>query len=504
MTLRFGTGDSSTQFAIELLKAGLTAAGAPTGQELAERLGSAADWRDNYQTAFADLTRLEVDSDNAKLQRSLLDALGRAIVDENGMALAELVERGWAAAAGAKNAAVVTIEVRGEAEPSRLATVGVATAEALVRNDLAEPGIHELLGAYDNWVEANESNPTEGEFLLAVGANAELSLITDWLAIGGGAAAVARPNPAKWAGLIAEAHRSAGVLYVPVLAERLVGLTDSELDDEQLANIAGLDLQGDIGAVAGWIADLARLHSRDRIVALGTVYAPGKNQILAAGAQDALFAKLLAELGSRRATVGWLATPLDSVALPDRVLYDVFRKYAKLTFGQKLLAHFLSRFGVLKGPQLARFKAANGQVLALFDFSARRQGSSYLLAKRIERWRADVAAADGFDPWFQVTPPAQTTSTMSYAVVRAAFRGMRRFGVTAFVPWMLRDLLTATLIGHLKRKAPPAGASASATSASSTDLLAAAIHGGVWRVPYDPQTVWVPATLLGWPELLRG
>lgn len=504
MTLRFGTGDSSTQFAIELLKAGLTADVAPAGQALAERLGSAADWRDNYQAAFAELTRLEVDSPNAKLQRSLLEALGRAIVDENGVALAQLVEHGWAAAAGAKNPAVVTLEVRGEAEPSRLATVGVATAEALVRNDLAEPGIQDLLGAYDNWVEAHESNPTGGEFLLAIGANAELSLITDWLAIGGAAAAVARPNPAKWAALIAQARESAGVLYVPVAAERLAGLTDSELDDEQLANIAGLDLQGDIGAVAGWIADLARLRTRDRIVALGTVYAPGKNQILAAAAQDALFAKLLAELGSHRATVGWLATPLDSVALPALVFDELVAAHGHRRFAARLRDLLFVPLGAPKRPRDSRFMAAGGRALALFDFSARRQGSSYLLAKRIERWRADVAAADGFDPWFQVTPPAQTASTMSYAVVRAAFRGMRRFGVTAFVPWMLRDLLTATLIGHLKREAPVAAAGVSAPRASSTDLLAAAIHGGVWRVPYDPQTVWVPATLLGWPELLRG
>lgn len=495
MPLQFANGQSSTSFAIEAITRAIReteAAGGTQSEQLralAATLGEPVDWRKNYQRVFAELSAFEFTSAEAALQRALLAATGDLIQDSTGRSLTALVSADSIAAA---REAVVTVEIRGAGQASALATVGAPTAEAMIEHQLAEPGVRTSLATYDDWISKHADAPTQGEVLVAIGANAELSIAPDWLAIGGKVIAVARRNRAKWANLIAEARASSGTLIVPVLASRAVGVDLESLDDEQLAELAGLDLQDDATAISAWVSGLAVENKTDRFVLLGSVYAPGKNQILASAAQDAVMTALSRDLPRERLVLGWLATPLDSVVRSKSRLYELEANYKKLSVRGRIRAGFWHLFGGLKAPNTAQLEHAKlADELAVFDYSAQRQGSSYLFAKRIERWRANVAEADGIKTWFQVAPPAQTHSTLDYKIVRAAYRGLTRLGFTAFEAWMLRDLLCSMLIGSLKGQM------------QRDELSETAIHGGIWRLPYDPQTVWLPAAGIGWVELLR-
>lgn len=487
MALEFSTGESSTAFAIELIRRS-----ASGDSELSEiisansQLSTAEQWRKNYQRAFARLTCLEAQENGVALQRELLGNLHQLVADASGATLTQLTS--GSAVTGAQR--VITVVIRGDGEVVPLATVGAPTADAMIEHRLAEPGIKPLLENFDARVvhDPELANLVQSELLVAIGANAELSLAPEWLGIGGTLVAVARPNFHKWAKLIETARTSAGTLIVPVLASRVDGQNLAELDDYSIAEIAGLELEDDLTAITNWLIEQANENSQARLNLLGTIYAPGKKQILASAAQDALIAAVLAELGQQRATVGWLATPLDSVLLPATFGQQIARAYAARSLATRIRDAFWQLFGGLKPANFAHCSGVGDAVIA--DFSAQRQGSSYLLAKRIERWRASVAAAEGFKVWYQVTPAAITHSTVSHKVVRAAYRGARQLGVTAFEPWMLRDLLCAVFIGQLVE--------AETRVDSNT-----AIHGGIWRLPYNPQTVWKPAALMGWPELLR-
>ena len=500
MPLQFATGTSSTAFAIETLGRAIEAAAelaqlhddSQTAQKLralAATLGKPADWRANYQRVFAELSAFEFSSVRAELQRELLAATANGIHDSSGASLTQLVSPEAISNAAGK---VITVEIRGTGAVSQLATIGRPTAEAMIQHRLAEPGIRASLAAYDDWIAAHLNAPTAGELLVAIGANAELSLAQDWLAIGGSVVAVARSNSEKWMSLIAAARASAGVLRLPVLATRAAGLDVDRLTDEELARLAGLDLQDDLTAIAAWIIGLTARQPATRVVVLGSVYAPGKNQILASAAQDAVMSALSREIGHERLILGWLATPLEIVVRDAKRLDELLENYKKLPFGQRIRAGFWQLFGGLKKPVSVSLKHAElPSEYAIFDYSAQRQGSSYLFAKRIERWRADLANELGIRTWYQVAPPAQTDSTMNYKVVRAAFRGLAKLGSVAFEAWMLRDLLTAMLVGDLKGEINKDARSESA------------VHGGVWSLPYDPQTVWKPAAGMGWTELLR-
>lgn len=482
MALQFATGPSTTTLAIELLRRGLDNESA-LAPSLTQSTPEA--WRANYQRVFANLTCLESQENGIAAQRSLLNHLGELITDASGASLKQLTE-GSALAAAAK---VHTVVIRGDGAVAPLATVGSPTADALIGHRLAEPGIKPLLESFDAAVEADAElrQVTGREVLVSIGANAELSIAPEWLGLGSTVVAVARHNFHKWARLIETARASAGTLILPVLASRAEGKNLEELDDYALAEIAGLDLEADVSSIAAWLLEQAAALGDKRFNLLGTIYAPGKHQILVSAAQDAVIAAVLAELGPARATVGWLATPLDSILVPAAFDGELAATYAARNFGTRLRDGFWQLFGGLKS---AKYEPCSKSGLVA-DFSAQRQGSSYLLAKRIERWRASVASAERFKVWYQVTPAAITHSTVGYKVVRAAYRGARRLGVTTFEPWMLRDLLCAIWIGHLT------GAQPSEINSNT------AVHGGIWRLPYDPQTVWKPAALMGWVELLK-
>lgn len=481
MTLQFATGSSTSLFAIQLLRGA-----AASDSQLSETLKNPDAWRANYQRAFSRLTCIESQENGIALQRGLLDSLSENITDAAGASLKSLTSSSFIAAAER----VHTVVIRGDGAVVPLATVGAPTADALIGHNLAEPGIKQALETFDAAVAAESDlrQVTGREVLVSIGANAELSLAPEWLGLGATVIAVARHNFHKWARLIETARASAGTLVVPVLESKAAGKNLEELDDFALAEIAGLNLETDVSSITSWLLEQCAAMGDKRFNVLGTIYAPGKHQILASAAQDALIAAVLGQLGPVRATVGWLATPLESVLLPEGFGEELAETYKARNFGTRLRDGFWQLFGGLKPAKYARCDNSN---LLVADFSAGRQGSSYLLAKRIERWRASVASAAGFKVWYQVTPAAITHSTVGYKVVRAAYRGVRKLGVTTFEPWMLRDLLAAMLIGHLAGNQP-------SDISSNT-----AVHGGIWRLPYDPQTVWKPAGLMGWVELLK-
>ena len=454
MALEFATGKSSQAFAVELLRSALP--------EIADslRLGAPDDWRGNYQRVFAELTRLE--AGDGAIAKRLLKRLHELVTDVT-----------------AVEARVLTVRLAGAGQPVELSTIGKATSAALLVNQLAEPGIAEPLEAFDA-LGAGQLNPAHK--LISIGANAELSLAPEWLSVGGSVIAIARPNAAKWQRLIEFARASAGSLVLPVMASRGRGLTEIELQklpSAELAALAGLDLETELESIQGWLDGLVAADQRAKFVALATVYAGGSRQILVATAADAILARLMNALPNDRLALGWLATPLDSIKASAELLAARESGYANRSAGRRIRDSLLKLiFGGPLAPQRTE----------VLDFSVARQGSSYLLAKRIERWRSMVARAAGFQTWFQVAPPAVTVSTVGHKFVRAAYRGATKFGITSFEPWMLRDLLTASLLGTL---------------ASGKNLdESAAIHGGVWRSPYAPGSFWLPATILGWPALI--
>jgi hypothetical protein len=124
------------------------------------------------------------------------------------------------------------------------------------------------------------------------------------------------------------------------------------------------------------------------------------------------------------------------------------------------------------------------------------QGPNYVLAKRVQRWRATVSRHAGSTVSLNVAPPTRTRSVLKNRALAAAYVGAPRFGVETFEPATTRTLMAALLVHDLYAGTP-------AAAHPWQDEAHAAAHGGLWRIPYAPRSALPVAAVLGYPASRR-
>jgi hypothetical protein len=226
-------------------------------------------------------------------------------------------------------------------------------------------------------------------------------------------------------------------------------------------------------------------------------YADGAGHVRVVHASDALVQLLLRE---RPATsYAELATPTDAFAVPADVVADARHRWEARGWRAPLQtpARLLAR-GALYAPAYDTVvERADGTRVGIADVLVPQQGPNYTLAKRIQRWRAVAAQADGHPVSANVAPATRTRSVTKNRLLAAAYAGAGRFRVEIFAPETSRVLMAALLVHDLRL---PARA-----PAYPDDLFVSqAAHGGLWRVPYSPRSVLGIAAVTGLPGTLLG
>ncbi len=331
-----------------------------------------------------------------------------------------------------------------------------------------------------------------GRTVAVLGAGAEIGPLSVLLGWGVRVAAVDLPSPAVWQRVLAMARGSAGTLLAPVARggpdDGTAGGTAGPADHPDLAERVGFDLTGDVPAVADWLA------ATSGPLTLGNyVYADGAANVRVASAVDALTVRLAA--GRNDLSLAFLATPTDVFAVPAEAVAQSARAYASRSPVAKLGGGPLR---ALSGGRLLRPAYPPGADPGICDSLIAQQGPNYVLAKRLQRWRATVARGGGATVSMNVAPPTRTRSVTRNRVLAAAYAGAGRFGVEVFEPATTRTLMAALLVHDLETGAVPAPAH------PWQDEARAAAHGGLWRIAYTPRSALGLAALLGYAGARRG
>jgi hypothetical protein len=399
------------------------------------------------------------------------------IRNENNESIAGLARAGFVAKGLVETVAVTGT---GVVEPMWPNANLAELAAGWVNRDLAEPDVLEAF----KYLQNNPGTKPGGDLLFALAGNAELSGAKDWLSLGGRVAVVARPNPVAWQALIEHAKRSAGTLLVPVLRANNA--------KPELYERAGLDLVQDVSAIASWLHELSRTESR--IVVSSYAYIGGSNQIIAQASQDALIAAASTNIAKSKLALSWLATPLDVVVAGKEIYDRQLEKHRARGSLVRARDGFWRIFGQLEKAEPTLIQTTSGPSVS-FDASSVRQGSSYLLAKHSEKWRAMVAARQGNLVSYTVAPPAATRSVLSVKVLNYTYKGLARFGVYPFSAAATRRVMALLLLRNLNDSNSPA---APANSGNQVRLVSAtSVHGATWRLAYSSESIWVVATVLG-------
>ena len=375
--------------------------------------------------------------------------------------------------AGPASEVLGTEQVRGTGDPERELTLpyrgerlrGDALhrrLDAWVADGVVEASCAQAVrevAAHPEWLDTSDVQ------VVVLGAGAEMGPVHALLRWGGSVVALDLPRPALWSRVLEAAGRSAGTLRLPVRG-----------DGRPLPERAGVDLLHDLPAVAAWLQAL-----EGRLLLGNYVYADGATHVRVATAVDALTEQV------RRArpdtALSFLATPTDVFAVPGDAVEHSGRQWG----GRGRTASLLR---LVSGGRLLHPNYAPGSDPGVNDSLVPQQGPNYALAKRVQRWRATTARAQGTVVSLHVAPPTRTRSVLKNRALAAAYAGAHRFGVEVFEPATSNTLMAALLV-HDLRTGP------AAAEHPWQDEARGAAHGGLWRTAYSPRSALGLAAVLG-------
>ena len=379
----------------------------------------------------------------------------------------------------APSAPVVTEEVRGSGEPERELSVpyrgqrlrGDALrrqVDAWVAAGVAEPSLADVVGQV---VDHPEWLALPGRTVVVLGAAAEMGPLRSLLRWGGTVAGVDLPRPGLWERVLDDAARSAGRLVLP-----------ARPGDAPVRERAGGDLIHDVATVASWVGGI-----EGPLVLGNYVYADGATNVRVSAAVDALGEHVRAHRAPDEVALAFLATPTDVFAVPGDAVAASVESYAHRRVSRALRVPLRT----LSGGRLLRRNYLPGEDPGVNDSVVTQQGPNYLLAKRIQRWRAAVARDEGATVSFHIAPPTRTRSVVKNRALAAAYAGAHRFGIEVFEPGTSNTLMAALLV-HDVMTGPRAS-----LGHPWQDEATAAVHGGLWRSAYEPRSALGLAALLG-------
>ncbi|MGA8978423.1 MAG: hypothetical protein WB473_04830 [Pedococcus sp.] len=458
----------------------------PVGAQAAER---ETNWRQGYLTHFRRMVEAgllrdgEAAVDIAHAGLDSLHARMRCATPRGEVPLAEAF-----AATPEPAAPLETVTVRG---------TGTRTTELSVPLHGERLGGDALLRQLDRWVAAGSLEPSaadkvrevmahpdwldlSGQKVVVLGAGAEMGPLRALLSWGAEVVGVDLPRPDIWKRVLEVAVGSAGTLHVPVVAAPTSGPRASSIPANELAGAAGADLVHGLPSVADWLTGL------DGPLVLGNyVYADGATNVRVSTAVDALSVELLRRRDD--VALAFLATPTDVFAVPGDAVEFSTRAYRSPSTAVRVLRPALR---TVSGGRLLQRNYAPGSVPGLNDSLVPQQGPNYALAKRLQRWRATVAAREGVTVSLNVAPPTRTRSVVKNRALASAYAGAHRFGIEVFEPATSNTLMAALLVHDLRGAAhqprPP-----------WQDEADGAVHGGLWRTAYDPRSALGLAVVLG-------
>jgi hypothetical protein len=450
---------------------------------LAARIEKAGDWRKDYVRAVVDHTAAATRSPEACVQvaRAGLASLADRMRFERGGAISPVAQ---ALSDGKELLRPRTVRGEGERQPSLVVPYRgeELTGDALrrqldrwVATGTVEQSCADAVGrVLDNpdWLDLSDR-----AFAL-LGAGAEMGPLEPLTRWGAHVVAVDVPKQRVWDRVLETVRAGVGTLTMP----------------EATAGTPGVDLLTQTPELAAFLRGAA-----DGLpLTIGSyAYADGARHVQVVHASDALVELLLRE----RPGTGYaeLATPTDAFAVPEQVVEESRRRWGSRGWRSPLQvpARVVSRGGLYAPSYDTVVERSDGSRVGIADVVVPQQGPNYTLAKRVQRWRAVAAQADGHLVSANVAPATRTRSVTKNRLLAAAYAGAGSFGVEVFSPRTTRTLMAALLVHDLRAQAAP--------PAHPDDLfVSAAAHGGLWRAAYNARSVLGIAAVVGLPRALRG
>lgn len=346
-----------------------------------------------------------------------------------------------------------------------------------------EPSAGEaIIGCVDNpnWCDLSE------KYFVLLGAGSAMGPLHVLLALGANVIAVDLDRPGIWKRLIGLAKKSSGTMTFPLKQEQ----STLKSDDELYAN-AGCNLFTHTPMIRDW---LMNLYPGKGFTVGSYAYLNGALHVQVSLAMDAI----TRDLSEKRpgTSLAYLCTPTDLHLVPKESWDASVANYKE--YGKRALCMVVS---ILSSGKLLKKNAqtpvpGDGGDFYMINGISVAQGPNYIIAKRMQHWRAVIARSKGCIVSSNIAPATSTASVTQNRTFAWAYEGMPYFKpYEIFAPETSNAVMSAILFSDLNN---PKSASNPKTSLNNPNQLFSfgSFHGGNWRCAYEVDSIGETSVLI--------
>lgn len=328
-------------------------------------------------------------------------------------------------------------------------------------------------------------------YFVLFGASSAMGPFFKLMDLGANVIALDLDRPPIWEKLLKETRSRAGKLIFPVKEAVKAGATD-----EEIAKVAGCNLLTDTPEIRTWLQDL---YPNERIVCMALAYLDGALFVKVSMAMDAIIKSLIETRGADKMGVAYLCTPTDVHLCTPSSVEAAKTAFRRAPGWQKMLAPLLGSAGMPMKKNVEKpLLDADGvemEGMHVIDCVVPEQGPNYILAKRLQHWRAMVARDQGVLASSNVAPSTATQSVLSNVLFALSYKGMSLVRPLEITYQETSNAVMASLL--IRDVRDPTSAANPKTPLRNPLCLFTdnSWHGGCWRSAWKFQSLGGPSLL---------
>jgi hypothetical protein len=327
-------------------------------------------------------------------------------------------------------------------------------------------------------------------YFVLFGATSAMGPFFKLMDLGANVIALDLDRPQIWEKLLKDTRCRAGKLIFPVKEAVPAGASDADI-----AKVAGCNLLTDTPEIRTWLADLL---PGKKFVCMALAYLDGALFVKVSMAMDAIIKSLIEERGAEQVIPAYLCTPTDAHLCTSASVEAAKANMRRAPAWQGMLAPILGKAGMpmRKNVEKPLLDADGNEMdgLHVVDCIIPEQGPNYILAKRLQHWRAIVSREAGCTVSSNVAPSTATASVLSNVLFALGYKGMSSFRLEITYQETSNAVMAALLIRDVRD--PTSSANPQTPLKNPLSLFTDnSFHGGCWRTAYKFSSLGAPALL---------
>ena len=339
-----------------------------------------------------------------------------------------------------------------------------------------------IIGCVDNpkWTELSN------KYFVLLGAGSAMGPLHVLLALGASVIAIDLDRPNIWKRLIELTKKSTGTITFPLKQKQ-----ETYPTDEDLYAGAGCNLFTHTPLIRDW---LLTLYKGKAFTVGSYAYLNGALHVQVSLAMDAIVQDLSEK--RKNTSLAYLCTPTDLHLIPEEAHEAALQNYKD--YSKKLICivmRLLSRGKFLRKNAEAPVQGKGGPFYLVNGVSVA-QGPNYILAKRIQHWRAIIARSKGCIVSSNIAPATSTVSVTQNRTFAWAYEGMPFFvPYEIFAPETSNAVMSALLFSDLNN-AKSSGNPKTSLNNPNQLFSEQGFHGGTWRCAYQVDSIGETSVLI--------